>query len=210
MPAPRRPHKPLPFEPDQLDSFEDGVDPARVSEIAHETAAVLVHTGRADDDPQLTARLVDLTTELGLATLAELWSQQPPVSLPGALWRVYALREWIVRDPVGVSADYTEGRIHADVAATVAGSAEPPSPSTMRALGDAILTGVYRGDLSVALDRAAAFCHVVAVGRAHRADSSDGHDEVAAESMTRSAAAMRSTGRDLDRCARAWRAGTLD
>ena len=43
-------------------------------------------------------------------------------------------------------------------------------------LADAILRGVFEGDLAVALERAAAFCRVVASGRADRAHSMDAHD----------------------------------
>lgn len=196
--------------PDRIEVNSDSVDPARASEIAHETAAILVHAGRANDDPQLTARLVDLVAELGLSTIADLWSRQPPVSLPGALWRVYVLREWIERDAAGASEDYAEGRLRADVSAAIAGSAEPPSPEAMRQLGQAILNGVYRGELGTALERAAAFCEVVATGRAHNADLNDGRDESAARRQTVSASHLRATAQDLRRCASAWRNGSLD
>lgn len=63
-------------------------DPAQLTEAAHETAAVLVGTGRAASDPDLTSRLVALVDELGLSTLAELWADRPARSLPGALWRL--------------------------------------------------------------------------------------------------------------------------
>lgn len=207
---PHRFHRPQQMPPEQIALYGDTVDPAQVSQIAHETAAILVRTGRASDDPELTTKLVNLVEELGLSTVAELWSRQPAVSLPGALWRLYALREWIRRDPVGVSVDYSDGRTRADVLAAVAGSAEPPSPDAMRALGDAILAGVYDGELDTALDRAAAFCQVVSTGRAHRADLSDGHDEDGARSQTVSASALRTTAVDLARSAAAWRAGKLD
>src|SRR5215216_5092872 len=72
-------------------------DPAETTEVAHETAAVLVGTGRAAHDPELTARLVALVADLGLSTLAELWAARPARSLPGALWRLYALNEWVQR-----------------------------------------------------------------------------------------------------------------
>ncbi len=196
--------------PEQIEVHADSVDPAKTSEIAHETAAILVRTGRATDDPGLTATLVDLVAELGLSTVAELWSRQPAVSLPGALWRVYALREWIERDAGTASADYAEGQLRAHVPAVVAGSAEPPSPEAMRNLGHAILTGVYRGEFDTALERAAAFCEVVATGRAHRADLNDGRDDPAAHSQTVSASNLRATAEDLRRCAASWRAGTLD
>ena len=85
-----------------LDSFgQERLDPAVITQIAHESAAVVVRTGRARRDPDLTRRLVDLVDEIGLSTVAELWAGRPARSLPGALWRLYALREWVRRDGDG-------------------------------------------------------------------------------------------------------------
>jgi len=184
-------------------------DPAQVTEIAHQTAAVLVGTGRAADDPELTARLVGLVDELGLSTVAELWADRPARSLPGALWRLYALREWVQRDPEEASADYAEGIRFTDVNHAVAGVAEPPGPDELRALTDAILRGVFEGDLAVALQRAAAFCRVVAAGRAERAHATDMSDPEAAAAQTRRAASMLGTGEDLAAAAHLWRGGEL-
>ncbi|WP_265443491.1 hypothetical protein [Flexivirga meconopsidis] len=206
---PRKPRRPAMFSPGALDAQESGLDPAEVSEVAHETAAVLVGTGRAADDPDLTRRLVTLVDELGMSTVAQLWAGRPAVSLPGALWRLYAIREWVRRDGVGVAIDYDLGRHHADVSHAVAGAAEPPSPEALRELVDAILTGVFDGDLAVALDRASAFCRVVSIGRAYRADEHDVVDDASAAEATRSAAQLLTTAHDLHRAANAWRAGDL-
>jgi hypothetical protein len=184
-------------------------DPAELTEAAHETAAVLVGTGRAADDPALTERLVALVDELGIATVAELWADRPARSLPGALWRLYALREWVQRDPEEASADYAEGMRFTDVNHVVAGVAEPPGPSELRDLTDAILRGVFDGDLALALQRAAAFCRVVSAGRAERAHTTDVQDREAAGQQTRRAASMLGTAEDLEASARLWRAGDL-
>jgi len=62
------PRRPAFFSPAAMESQGGTVpDPAQVTEVAHETAAVLVGTGRASDDPEVTARLVALVDELGLA-----------------------------------------------------------------------------------------------------------------------------------------------
>jgi len=192
-----------------MDAQAGAPDPARVTEIAHETAAVIVGTGRAAHDHALTTRLVALVEELGLSTLAELWADRPARSLPGALWRLYALREWVQRDPVGASADYAAGIRFADVPHVVAGDAEPPGPAELQALTDAILPGVFEGDLAVALERAAAFCRVISAGRANLADDSDASDPVRSSAQTRRAASMQTTGEDLEVCARLWRKGDL-
>jgi hypothetical protein len=190
------------------------LDPAQVTEVAHETAAVIVRTGRAAHDPQLTARLVALVDDLGLSTIAELWAERPARTLPGALWRLYALREWVCRDAVGASADYAAGIRFADVPHVVAGVAEPTGPAELRELTDAILTGVFQADLAIALERASGFCRVVSAGRAERANDSDADESGAQDPLwgsaqTRRAASMLTTADDLEACARLWRKGEL-
>jgi hypothetical protein len=184
-------------------------DPAEVTEVAHATAAVIVGTGRATDDPEVTARLVALVDELGLSTVAELWADRPARSLPGALWRLYALREWVQRNPEEASADYQAGIRFTDVNHVLTGVAEPPGPVELKALTDAILRGVFDGDLAIALQRAAAFCRVVSAGRADRAHTTDAQDPEAAGTQTRRAASMLSTAEDLERSAHLWQTGDL-
>lgn len=203
-------HHPLFFTNREFQALPGSPDPAQVTELAHETAAILVGAGRANDDPAVTARLVALTDELGLSTVAQLWAERPAVSLPGALWRLYLLREWVRRSPVEASADYVAGVRHAQVSHVVAGSQEPNGPGEIIALIDRILEGAFTGDFAVALERAAAFCRVVASGRADRAERHDGYDDARATAATRSAAQLGDTGRDLTRCAAAWRLGALD
>ena len=205
------PRRPAFFSPVSMDSRggPQSLDPAQVTEVAHETAAVIVRTGRAARDPQLTSRLVALVDDLGLSTVAELWADRPARTLPGALWRLYALREWVCRDAVGASADYAAGIRFADVPHVVAGVAEPPGPVEMLELTDAILTGVFEADLAIALERASGFCRVVAAGRVQRANDSDTntsdvHDQLWGSAQTRRAASLLTTADDLEACARLW------
>jgi hypothetical protein len=202
-----RPRRPALFSHAAMDSLSGSPDPARVAEAAHETAAAIVEAGRSNRDPATTARLVTLVDEHGIDTIADLWAGRPARSLPGALWRMYVLREWVRRDPVGASLDYRAGRGLAQVPHVVAGVAEPPGPDEMQQLVDAVLTGVYTGELDVALERGAAFCRVVAAGRACRAD--DDPDDLAANALTRRAASLQQTAEDLEHAARAWRAHAL-
>ena len=62
----------------------------------------------------------------------------------------------------------------------------------------------------MALERAAAFCTVIAAGRAELAHDSDAVDPAAASDLTRTGASMLATGEDLRACARLWRVGELD
>lgn len=184
----RRHHKPLP-KPD-LDGYATHPDPAQLAELAHAAASLLVYgntdgtpvavddADRAARDDEATARFVHLADEIGLEAIAEIWSTAPAVSLPGVLWRLYALREWIVRNPQRSAEEYMTGRnvsraeglggrirVDAYLAELVAGIEDPPGPDEVARAADEILAGAFRGDFTMALLRAAAFAEVAAAGR---------------------------------------------
>jgi hypothetical protein len=196
--APRRPAF---FSEAALEAHGPAYDPTEQIHVAHETALALVHAGRAASDPAVTQKLVALVDDIGLSTLAELWSQRPARSLPGALWRLYVLREWVQRAPEEASREYAAGIRFTGPNHAVAGAAEPPGPQEMGRVIDEVLRGVFEGDLAVALERAAAFCRVVSAGRA---DISSG-DESAEQ-----AANVLVMAEDLTVCARLWRADALE
>jgi hypothetical protein len=205
-----RPRRPALLGKAALDSLGGGqADPAQLAEAAHATATALVESGRAAHDAATTERLVRLVDDHGLDTVAALWSDRPARSLPGALWRLYALREWVRADPAEASADFAAGQHVAAVARVVAGAAEPPTPEALRDLADAILAGVFDGDLAVALERAGAFCRVVAAGRAHRADDVEAYDAPRAGALTQRSASLQRTAEDLEAAAHLGRSRDL-
>lgn len=199
MTEPQKPRRPTFKDPAALEALGEAHDPIAALEAAHESAAVLLHAGRASNDPEVTDRLVRLTDEIGLGTLAELWASRPARSLPGALWRLYVLREWIVRNPEGVAHEYAWGVPFTEPNHVVAG-AEPPGPDEVRSVADAILAGAFTGDFAVALERASAFCRVVVAGRAF---ATEGHRAAL------DAARLRDLADDLSAAATLWRAGEL-
>lgn len=201
----RRPfHRPTLRPAEMLEGVAGGVDPLEAAETAHRTAELVVGRGREQrSDPELTARLVRLVAELGLATVAEMWADRPARTLPGALWRLYLMHEWVHRQPEEVGRQFSAGAAHAEVYQAIAGVAEPPRPEALRQLTEEILTGVFTGDLAVALERAAAFCQVMAVGLVD-----PGADDVPADQVRR-AGRLRDTADDLTACARLWRLGEL-
>lgn len=179
------------------------MDPALVAEVAHVTAAAVVSRGRSVEDPEVHRRLVEFTDTEGLDGLAALWADAPPVSLPGALWRLYALRSAIQADPTRLSRWFTAGRTTAQVANVVAGVADPPGAEEILQMADTVLNGAWTGEFDVALERFAAFCRVTALGRI-RLEDSEGLEAV------KGARKLERTAEDLEAAARAWRAGTLD
>jgi hypothetical protein len=195
------------FGPTALDAFVGGSDPAERIEAAHRTAAALIEHGRSVRCSAETARLVALADEVGIEDVAELWANLPPQTLPGVLWRLYALRAGIRGDAAAVARGFDTGRRLAPVDEVVAGVEDPPGPREVEALADAVLTGAFSGDLAVALERAAAFCRVVATGWAADCDSDSNPDRAAAR--TRRAADLARTGHQLASAASDWRKGRL-
>lgn len=198
------------LDPRDADELPGGIDPALRSELAHTTADAIVRGGRASDDPELLARLVNLVDREGLEEVAALWADSPANTLPGALWRLYALREWVRRDPSVIAERYRMGLPAAEVHDVVAGVASPPGPAEVVEVLDAVLSGVYVGDLDVALERGAAFCRVLATGAAFDADYVEGVNADVAGAITRRASSMVRTADELEQAAALWRGGRLD
>jgi hypothetical protein len=195
--------------PNALETYGGAADPAELAEAAHATASALVEAGRGAVGTEVCQRLVSLMDDLGIDTVAEMWADRPARSLPGALWRLYALREWVRVDVHEAVVDFSAGQEVAHVARVVAGAADPPTPEALRTLLDAILGGIFQGDLAVALERAGAFCRVVAAGRAYRADEADDVDPAQASALTRRSASLLRTAEDLEAAASLWRTADL-
>jgi hypothetical protein len=200
------------LDPRAADELPGDIDPALRSQVAHTTAAAIVHGGRsgADDDPALVERLVRLVETEGLDVVAALWADSPATTLPGALWRLYVLREWVRRDPRTLSDRYRLGLEAAPVHHAVAGVVTPPGPEEVREVVDAVLSGLYAGDFAVALERGAAFCRVLATGAAFDADHLDLSDTDAAGRLTRSASSLVRTAEELEHAAALWRSDQLE
>ena len=209
-PTAGRPRRPAMLDPRAADDLPGDSDPALRSEIAHTTAGAIVHRARASEDPEVVERLVRLVEAEGLDELAALWADSPAGTLPGALWRLYVLREWVRRDPATVAERYRSGAAAAQVPGVVAGVAMPPGPDDVRRVADAVLSGVFAGDLAVALERGAAFCRVLATGAAFDADGVDDVDPDGARRLTRGASSLIRTAEELELSADLWRRGRLD
>ncbi len=201
--AVRRPHRPLPMPSAALEGIADEIhDPAVRRERAYATASALLQAGR--DDPALVQELVRLDETVGLDGLRELWGAPEDDGLPAALWSLYLLRAWLVRQGPEAARLYRAGRAHAPVADAVAGVPDAPAPVDLLELADAVLTTALLGDPPGAMDRAAAVHRVLACGRFALAESGETHapEGKLAEGNLRAAAR-------LECAAAAWRAGDL-
>lgn len=200
---PERPHRPaLHADLTALIDAAGGTDPGSRAEIAAATAAVVMNAGRQDGDDD--ERFVGLADRIGLDTLAALWRDADPVSLPGALWALYLLRQWCHINADEVTRLWRAGEAVAAADAVVAGVADFADVVAVRQVADAVLGGAYRGDFAVALERAAALFRVLAAGRREIVrDGSDGSREVERAERNERVAA------DLTTAAARWRAGTL-
>ena len=103
-------HRPARLDPEAAEQIEGSTDTAVASELAHRAAQALIggFPGTEDgDDPITRSSIVTAVATNGVDDIAELWADSPATTLPGALWRLFLVREWIRRDPelVGVVLD---------------------------------------------------------------------------------------------------------
>jgi hypothetical protein len=202
-----RPHRPAPYA--DLTGFIDaagGITASSRAEIAAATADLVVQAGRADSVADAD-RFIALVDRVGIETLGALWRDSDPVSLPGALWALYLLRQWVRTNTEQVRLLWRAGAPLAPAEAAVAGFGDDADAEAVQRGADAILRGVYRGDLAVALERAAATFRVLAAGRRDRAENIVDGDDQAAERD--SAERNDQVAADLAAAARRWRGGTL-
>jgi hypothetical protein len=207
-PRPRRPAHYADLT--ELIDAAGGSTPQSRTEVASATAAMVVQAGR---EPGADERFIDLADRVGLETLAELWREAKPVSLPGALWALYLLRQWCRSSADEVVRLWRAGEPVAAADAVVAGVAPLADVTSIAQVADDVLTGAYRGDFAVALERAAALFRVLAAGRREIAGS--GLRSGASVDGDPAAAALALADRndraatDLTTAAQRWRAGTL-
>ncbi|QEE62230.1 DNA-directed RNA polymerase subunit beta [Salinibacterium sp. dk2585] len=204
-------HKPTLFAGSRFDDFIGGDDPAKVSRIAHDTAAALLSRVRDAPETEIIDRLVAYTDDHGIDAIAELWSRASPRSLPGALWAIYLLRALTRQDAEESSFLYRRGsEVAVTIDPVVAGATVPTGPEEITALADQILRGLFDGDFAVALDRAAAFCRLTSLGATNVADDLEVPSPDRASALTAKASRLSHMAAELVTCAKLWRAGSLD
>jgi hypothetical protein len=204
-------HKPTLFSGVKFEGIVGGDDPAYISRVAHETAGALLSRVRASPQPEVIERLVAFTDENGIDAIAELWSRASARSLPGSLWSIYLLRALTRQDAPQSSLLYQRGvEVATSIDPLVAGAPNPTGPAEITALADQILRGLFEGDFAIALERAAAFCRVTALGATSIADDVEHTESHRASALTTKASRLSHMAAELAACARLWRSGSLD
>lgn len=226
---------PRPARPGQLDQaiaegLASDVDPERLREVAHTTAWALLSKVHKTDDPAIVERVLTLVDREGVDVIAELWSSAEPDSLPGILWRLYLLRTWMRKNRESIARLWRAGEPVATTASAIAGVDQAPTEDDIAHIADSILAGAFTGDFAVALERAAAFTDVVALGlriearnmiarlkAAEGSDSSDsGISAMEKQVRTKSSRLMHTAGnlfvtaKDFRHGANLWRRGKLE
>lgn len=225
-----RPSRPGQIDPGLIEGIAGGADPSVVSEMSHASAAALLDRVHHSADPQVVERVLTLVDREGVDMIAELWSRSEPDSLPGIMWRLYTLRSWMRRDRDLISRLWRLGEPVATAASAIAGVDQAPTEADITHTADSILAGAFTGDFAVALERAAAFTDVVALGlriearnmiarlkAAEGSDSSDsGISAMEKQVRTKSSRLMHTAGnlfvtaKDFRHGANLWRRGKLE
>lgn len=146
------------------DNIAGGADPAQINEMSHASAAALLDRVHHTQDAELVERVLTLVDREGVDVIAELWSSAEPDSLPGILWRLYLLRTWMRKNRESIARLWRAGEPVATTASAIAGVDQAPTEDDIAHIADSILAGAFTGDFAVALERAAAFTDVVALG----------------------------------------------
>jgi hypothetical protein len=168
----KRPHKPVTMSPWQVEWSED-IDeamwrshPERKAGLARDTALLIL--GRTTDTPlpaDMSKRVKRFIDEGGLEDLAHLWADAEPISLAGALWRLYRVRDQITKQPEDIARLVAIGHDALDtIDPVVAGLRDPITPDSVVTLIDSVFFGAFGGELAEALTRVGALAKLVARG----------------------------------------------
>lgn len=238
-------HRPARLDPEAAESIEGTADTAASSELAHRTAQALLGgypseggepgdgqapgsplgncaAGEASEEPgEWLARpdVVAAVASHGVDAVAELWADSPATTLPGALWRLFLVREWLRRDPALIARRYAVvvdltgagPEALARLEAALVEARPAPAPEQVRADLDRVLDGAEETGapgLAPLLAATADFLRALAAGSDPVWIEEDA-DELA-HRVTRRPRALPATADELDEAARRAAALALD
>lgn len=196
--------------PNDIFDWMIGADaPEAALMLARETSWALLD--RVRSHPSTVSRVIAHIEAGGIDDIAELWASAHEHSLAGALWRLYLIRSAVTAEPEMSAVTYARGAAHSHtVDPVIAGATDPVTPTSVAEMCDEILRGAFSGDLGIALDRAWAYCRVMARGALQLADDRDGAEDADAARLTQRAYRYTQMAESLQVCARLWRDGSLE
>lgn len=215
-------HRPARLDPEVAESIEGGVDTAVASELAHRAAQALVGGfPTTPDDPITREGVIAVVAGQGVDDVAELWADSPATTLPGALWRLFLVREWIRRDPALVERRYAtvvdltgpddDGALASRLDAALAQGRPAIAPEELRQRLDSALAGALEGSvpaLAPLLATTSSFLGALAAGSAPQWIDDDA--DPLADRVTRRDSALLATADELADAAARAQAGLLD
>ena len=210
-------HRPARLDPEAAEQIEGGADTAVASELAHRAAQALIGGfpgADTEDDPITRSGVVAAVATNGVDDIAELWADSPATTLPGTLWRLFLVREWIRRDPELVARRYATvvDLTEAGDAATARREARAvPAPTELRERLDVVLAGGVEDsvtEIAPLLTATADFLRALAAG-SDPVWIEDDADELA-DRVTRRDSALLATADELTDATRRAAAGLLD
>ncbi|WP_017177466.1 hypothetical protein [Actinomyces timonensis] len=215
-------HRPARLDPEAAESIEGGVDTAVASELAHRAAQALVGGfPTTPDDPITREGVIAVVAGQGVDDVAELWADSPATTLPGALWRLFLVREWIRRDPALVERRYAtvvdltgpddDGALASRLDAALAQGRPAIAPEELRERLDSALAGALEGSvpaLAPLLATTSSFLGALAAGSAPQWIDDDA--DPLADRVTRRDSALLATADELADAAARAQAGLLD
>ena len=215
-------HRPARLDPEAAESIEGGVDTAVASELAHRAAQALVGGfPTAPDDPITREGVIAVVAGQGIDDVAELWADSPATTLPGALWRLFLVREWLRRDPALVERRYAtvvdltgpddDGALASRLDAALAQGRPAIAPEELRQRLDSALAGALEGSvpaLAPLLATTSSFLGALAAGSAPQWIDDDA--DPLADRVTRRDSALLATADELADAAARAQAGLLD
>ena len=215
-------HRPARLDPEAAEQIEGSTDTAVASELAHRAAQALIGSfpgTDSDDDPITRSGVVAAVATNGIDDIAELWADSPATTLPGTLWRLFLVREWIRRDPELVARRYAtvvdltgaDDAATARLEAALGGARAVLAPTDLRERLDAVLAGGVEDsvtEIAPLLTATADFLRALAAG-SNPVWIEDDADELA-DHVTRRDSALLATADELTDSARRATAGLLD
>ena len=215
-------HRPARLDPEAAEQIEGSTDTAVASELAHRAAQALIGGfpgTETEDDPITRSGVVAAVATNGIDDIAELWADSPATTLPGTLWRLFLVREWIRRDPELVDRRYAtvidlteaDDTTNARLESALSEARPVPAPADLSERLDTVLAGGVEGsvtEIAPLLTATAGFLRALAAG-SNPVWIEDDTDELA-DRVTRRDSALLATADELTDAARRAAAGLLD